>query len=520
MLTIIKNLDAFVVRAILIFTICFSFSSLIAQEEPGATVVTDKDDYAPGETAYITAIGFQPGEMVQFLVLHIDGVSNDGNGHEPWEVIDGSPEDMDGLINGEIETSWFVDPDDSFNSTFELTADGLLSGLTASHIFTDDTPIPTGVSATYDSVLDILTVTVDWEWLCPENDEKVTAVAVFADLNGDGLTPDATDDPDTWVASSTSGNGNGIDLPTPSDEFLGQIASSSIEGMTETGDATDTGISSIVWAYDGQDVNTPSVLFPYDLAPQIDQGCTGQFTVTYTGVTIMPQSICVITYDIHTDGGQDLPSGNDDGSIDHFDGNHSPISAGDDHNTDNSLEEGFSGTLVACDDPEAQIIFVDLALEKTVSNAVPGVGDNVTFTLTVSNESLLPSSTGFTVEDILPAGYTYVSDTGVLGNDYDNGTNQWTYDGAVAGDLTGGSSVSVNIVATVNASGPYDNYAQIASDNEDDPDSTPGDDSIDQDDDATVIVTPCDGDGNPCNGIRWEGGSTWNIDSTNEFRTN
>ena len=147
-----------------------------------------------------------------------------------------------------------------------------------------------------------------------------------------------------------------------SDEFLGQIASSSIEGMTETGDATDTGISSIVWAYDGQDVNTPSVLFPYDLAPQNDQGCTGQFTVTYTGVTIMPQSICVITYDIHTDGGQDLPSGNDDGSIDHFDGNHSPISAGDDHNTDNSLEEGFSGTLVACDDPEAQIIFVDLAL--------------------------------------------------------------------------------------------------------------------------------------------------------------
>jgi uncharacterized repeat protein (TIGR01451 family) len=499
--------------ALILCCLAITFSSS-AQEALGATVVTDKEDYGPGETAFITAQGFEPGEIVRFQVLHIDAVPNTGNGHEPWEVADGSENDMDGLVNGLIETSWYVDPDDSFNSTFELTAFGLTSELLATHIFTDDTPIPTGVDATYNSVTDVLTVTVDWLWLCPPNTEKVTGVAVFADLNGDGLTPDATDNPATWVASASSGNGNGLDLATPSDEFLGQLASSSIDGMTETGDATDTGISSLAFAANGADANTPAVLFPYDLAPQVDQGCTGTFTLTYTGVTLMPQSICVITYDIHTDGGTDLPSGNDGGSIDHLDGNHSPISAGPDHNDDNSLEEGFAGTQVSCDEPEAQIIFVDLALEKTVNDQYPTVGDNVTFFLTVTNESLLPSSSGFTVEDVLPVGFTYVNDNGVAGNDYDDATNIWTYDGAIVGDLTGGSSVIMEIVATVNGSGPYENYAQIASDNEDDPDSIPGDDSTDQDDDSSIIIVPCAGDGNPCNGIRWEGGGTWNIDGT------
>jgi hypothetical protein len=59
------------------------------------------------------------------------------NGHFPWTVTDGSAADLDGAVNGDIRTSWYVDPDDSAFSSFTLTADGLLSGLSASTTFTD-----------------------------------------------------------------------------------------------------------------------------------------------------------------------------------------------------------------------------------------------------------------------------------------------------------------------------------------------------------------------------------------------
>ncbi len=51
---------------------------------------------------------------------------------------------------------------------------------------------------------------------------------------------------------------------------------------------------------------------------------------------------------------------------------------------------------------------VDLAIEKTVSDATPHVGSNVTFTIKVTNNG--PSSaTGVSVSDLLPSGLTFVS---------------------------------------------------------------------------------------------------------------
>jgi tRNA A37 threonylcarbamoyltransferase TsaD len=105
-----------------------------------ATVLTDKLDYAPAETALITASDFERGESVKFQVLHIDGTPNTGNGHEPWTVTDGGTGDLDGKRDGNISTTWFVDPDDSLGATFELSALGLSSGLFDTHIFTDAGP--------------------------------------------------------------------------------------------------------------------------------------------------------------------------------------------------------------------------------------------------------------------------------------------------------------------------------------------------------------------------------------------
>jgi len=95
---------------------------------PEDQVSTDKQDYAPGETAKIAAVEFQVGETVQFLVLHNDSTPNTGGGHEPWQVTDGSANDLDGMADGNIVTAWYVNPDDSAESAFELTATGLSSG--------------------------------------------------------------------------------------------------------------------------------------------------------------------------------------------------------------------------------------------------------------------------------------------------------------------------------------------------------------------------------------------------------
>ncbi|MFT5527093.1 MAG: hypothetical protein ACI9HK_005075, partial [Pirellulaceae bacterium] len=101
------------------------------------SVSVDKEDYQPSETAVVSATGFTPGETVEFLVLHADETPNTGEGHSAWQVTDGSVEDLDGVIDGNIQTTWLVAEDDSLNSIFELTATGLTSEQQAETHFSD-----------------------------------------------------------------------------------------------------------------------------------------------------------------------------------------------------------------------------------------------------------------------------------------------------------------------------------------------------------------------------------------------
>ena len=100
------------------------------------TVSTDAQDYAPGTWAEITATGVDPGSAVTFQVQHasdpgadglwgtMDDVTVDlgGDGHHAWSVDDGGVLDLDGAANGSVVTSWYVNPDDSLNWHFLLTA--------------------------------------------------------------------------------------------------------------------------------------------------------------------------------------------------------------------------------------------------------------------------------------------------------------------------------------------------------------------------------------------------------------
>lgn len=96
----------------------------------------------------------------------------------------------------------------------------------------------------------------------------------------------------------------------------------------------------------------------------------------------------------------------------------------------------------------------DLMVAKTVSNAAPVVGSNVTFTITAKNLGVV-DATGVRVNDLLPSGYTFVSSTVSVGT-YNAATGVWNI-----GNLANNTTVTLTVVATINASGNYSNTAVI-----------------------------------------------------------
>jgi uncharacterized repeat protein (TIGR01451 family)/MYXO-CTERM domain-containing protein len=94
----------------------------------------------------------------------------------------------------------------------------------------------------------------------------------------------------------------------------------------------------------------------------------------------------------------------------------------------------------------------DIRVTKTVSDATPAVGTNVTFT--VSARNLGPNNaTGVQLRDLLPAGVTFVSATPSRGT-YNAGTGIWNI-----GNLALGVTVTLQITVTVNTTNRVTNTA-------------------------------------------------------------
>jgi uncharacterized repeat protein (TIGR01451 family) len=104
----------------------------------------------------------------------------------------------------------------------------------------------------------------------------------------------------------------------------------------------------------------------------------------------------------------------------------------------------------------------DLSITKSASPPNPNVGDNVTFTVTVTNNGP-DGAGGVAVVDILPSGVTYVSDDS--GGAYDNTTGLWS-----VGNLANAASATLEVVVTVETSEPIDNQATITASSPLDPD--------------------------------------------------
>ncbi|WP_229955735.1 proprotein convertase P-domain-containing protein [Parasphingorhabdus litoris] len=131
--------------------------------------------------------------------------------------------------------------------------------------------------------------------------------------------------------------------------------------------------------------------------------------------------------------------------------------------------------------------FADLSVNKTVSNTTPANATNVTYTISVTNAAgSTENATGVLVQDILPLGVSFVSASGF--GSYNSGTGIWT-----VGSVPIGQTRTLNIVANVTATSGASviNTAEVIASSALDPDSTPNNGSIGEDDydDATLTVS-------------------------------
>ena len=142
---------------------------------------------------------------------------------------------------------------------------------------------------------------------------------------------------------------------------------------------------------------------------------------------------------------------------------------------------------VGAEDDQASILVTpqqsNLSVTKDVDNASPDVGENVTFTITVANAGP-DNATGVVVSDLLPTGLTFSSKTVGQGT-YDELTGVWTI-----GTINNGANAILEIIATVASVGTKTNDAEVTASDQLDPNSTPGNDLLAEDDQDDAVVTP------------------------------
>ncbi len=117
----------------------------------------------------------------------------------------------------------------------------------------------------------------------------------------------------------------------------------------------------------------------------------------------------------------------------------------------------------------------DLAVAKSVSDPSPNVGDQITFTVTLTNAGP-DTATGVQVTDQLPAGLTFVSANPSQGS-YESASGLWT-----VGTVSTAIPQTLEITATVVSPDPRTNTATITNSDQFDPDTA--------NNSATATVTP------------------------------
>jgi hypothetical protein len=169
---------------------------LTAQAQ-GPMVVSDKDDYSPGETAMFSATGFQPNEFLDFSVA----VSDDNGG---W-IADIAWADIPADASGGAEVDYVV-PQTWADKTLQLSVMGLSSGLMAQTTFTDHAPAPTLSYSNWSVSASGNTVTVSVDIAFDTNGTNHSIKMVHAVLDNSltvPLTGPSGNGEGTWSGSAT-----------------------------------------------------------------------------------------------------------------------------------------------------------------------------------------------------------------------------------------------------------------------------------------------------------------------------
>ncbi len=129
--------------------------------------------------------------------------------------------------------------------------------------------------------------------------------------------------------------------------------------------------------------------------------------------------------------------------------------------------------------------YADLSLTKSVSNAAPAFGTSINYVLSVTNASASTlTATGVTVQDTLPAGFTFTGASGF--GSYSSATGVWTV-GSIPPGTTRTLTITGTVAATAGAS--VTNIAEISASSAFDPDSTPGNGVAGEDDSDSAAFT-------------------------------
>ena len=162
--------------------------------------------------------------------------------------------------------------------------------------------------------------------------------------------------------------------------------------------------------------------------------------------------------------------------------NYAEVSASDQDDPDST-----PGNASTTEDDDASVIVTpelgtaDLSLTMSVSNPHPNLGQNVQIRLTVRNDGP-DRARNVTVALVLPPGLDFFS---ASSSEYD-GLGEWT-----VGDLSASPASrerTLLVDATVNTTSALVPHAEVETSDQADPDSTPGNASTTEDDDASVTI--------------------------------